>query len=304
MKRQIQEADIKAINRRLMMKDDKEDRYLSIIVRKFKKHKLAVIGVFVLALLMLCAILAPLIAPYNPNEIAGSFSAGPNAQHLLGTDQVGRDVLSRVIYGSRISLLVGFSSMGIGLGLGIILGLVSGYFGRWIDMIIMRITDIVMSFPYIMLILVVAGIVGPGLLNIILILGFLNWPSVARLVRGNVLVIKETDYVKASIVQGFRIKRILFSEILPNTIAPILIYATSGIAWAILDEAALSFLGFGVQPPTASWGNMLNGAQSLTILTSQPWLWLPPGIAIILTVLSINYIGDALRDALDPKNMA
>lgn len=286
----------------LIVEQQKEEQYRTLLVKKFMKHKLAVISVGFLSVFIILALFASFIAPYNPNEILGSFGAPPNWAHWLGTDPIGRDILSRVIYGTRISLLVGFSATGIGLFIGILLGLISGYFGGWIDMMIMRITDIVMSFPYIMLILAVASIVGPGLLNIILILGFLNWPSVARLVRGNVLAIKETDYVKASIVQGFGIRRILFSEILPNTIAPILIYATSGIAWAILDEAALSFLGFGVQPPTASWGNMLNGAQSLTILTSKLWLWLPPGIAIILTVLSINFIGDALRDAFDPKN--
>lgn len=286
-----------------MEQKEEDNSYRSLVIKKFMKHKLAVIGVGLLAILVVLALLAPVIAPYNPDEIGGAFSAPPNTQHWLGTDSIGRDVLSRVIFGARISFLVGFSSVGIGLFIGILLGLISGYLGGWIDMLIMRITDIVMSFPYIMLILVIAGIIGPGLLNIILILGFLNWPSVARLVRGNVLAIKETDYVKAGIVQGFRTRRILFSEILPNTIAPIIIFATSGIAWAILDEAALSFLGFGVQPPTASWGNMLNGAQSLTILTSKPWLWLPPGIAIVLTVLSINFIGDALRDAFDPKNM-
>lgn len=280
----------------------KDNHYLLSVMKKFSKHKLALISVFVLLFIILGAVFAPIIAPYHPDSIVGSFSAAPNKNHLLGTDQIGRDVLSRVMYGARISLLVGLSSVAIGLAIGIVLGLVSGYFGGVIDMIIMRITDIVMSFPYIMLILVVAGIVGPGLLNIILILGFLNWPSVARLVRGNVLAIKELDYIKASIVQGYSTKRILFSEILPNTIAPILIYASSGIAWAILDEAALSFLGFGVQPPTASLGNMLNGTQSLTILTSKPWLWIPPGIVIILIVLSINFIGDALRDAFDPNN--
>jgi peptide/nickel transport system permease protein len=270
------------------------------ILKKFAKHKLAVYSVFFLALVLIVAIFAPLIAPYDPNDMAGAFSNPPDGSHFLGTDQIGRDILSRVIYGSRISLLVGFSSIATGLVIGVIFGLVSGYFGGWIDMVIMRFTDVVMSFPYIMLILVVASMVGPGLLNMILILGFVNWPAVARLVRGNVLAIKEKDYIKAGKVQGFGIGRMLFSEILPNTLAPILIYTTSGIAWAILDEAALSFLGFGVQQPTASWGNMLNGAQSLTVLTSQPWLWLPPGIAIILTVLSINFIGDALRDALDP----
>lgn len=280
-----------------------DGQQLKLIIKKFKKHKLAVVGVFVLLFLMFLAIFAPLLAPYPPNEIIGGFSERPNFSHLLGTDQVGRDILSRVIYGTRVSLLVGFSSVSIGLVIGVTLGLISGYFGGWIDMVIMRIVDVVMSFPYIMLILVFASIVGPGLLNMILILGFLNWPSVARLVRGNVLAVKELDYVKASVVQGYGTIKILLSEILPNTLAPILIYATSGVAWAILDEAALSFLGFGVQPPTASWGNMLEGAQSITVLTSKGWLWLPPGIAIILTVLSINFVGDALRDALDPKNM-
>ncbi|WP_256760564.1 oligopeptide ABC transporter permease [Cohnella sp. WQ 127256] len=273
-----------------------------LFIRRFKKHKLAVIGIFVISILALCALFAPWLVPYNPNTITDSFSSAPSSQHLLGTDQIGRDQLSRLIYAARISLSVGIGAILISAVIGTILGLVSGYYGGWIDSIIMRVTDVFMSFPYIMLILVVASIVGPGLTNIILILGFLGWPSVARLVRGNVLSIKETDYVKASVVLGFRTPRILFMHILPNTIAPILIYATSGVAGAILDEAALSFLGLGVQPPTPSWGNMLASAQSLTVLTSQPWLWVPPGVMIILCVLSINFIGDALRDALDPKN--
>lgn len=279
-----------------------QEKYWKVIFRRFTRHKMAVAGVFVLAIFIICAVFAPIIAPYPPDDIVGSFSAAPDGSHLLGTDQVGRDVFSRIIYASRISLLVGVASTGISLVIGIVLGLVSGYFGGIIDMVVMRVTDMFMAFPYIMLILVVASIVGPGLLNIILIMGFLNWPGVARLVRGNVLSIKESNYIKAATVSGLSTPRILFSEILPNTIAPILVNATSGIAWAILDEAALSFLGFGVQPPTASWGNMLNGAQSLTILTSKAWLWLPPGLAVVLTVLSINFIGDALRDALDPTN--
>lgn len=279
-----------------------QEKYWKVIFRRFTRHKMAVAGVFVLAIFIICAVFAPIIAPYPPDDIVGSFSAAPDGSHLLGTDQVGRDVFSRIIYASRISLLVGVASTGISLVIGIVLGLVSGYFGGIIDMVVMRVTDMFMAFPYIMLILVVASIVGPGLLNIISIMGFLNWPGVARLVRGNVLSIKESNYIKAATVSGLSTPRILFSEILPNTIAPILVNATSGIAWAILDEAALSFLGFGVQPPTASWGNMLNGAQSLTILTSKAWLWLPPGLAVVLTVLSINFIGDALRDALDPTN--
>ena len=223
--------------------------------------------------------------------------------HWLGTDDIGRDILSRVLYAARVSLSVGVGAVAIAAAIGAVLGLIAGYFGGIIDGIIMRITDVFMSFPYIMFILVVASIVGPGLTNIIIILGVLGWPGIARLVRGNVLAIKQSDYVKAGIALGYSTPRILFKHILPNTIAPILIYATSGVAGAILDEAALSFLGLGVQPPDASWGNMLSSAQSITILTDQPWLWIPPGIFILLTVLSINYIGDALRDALDPRNV-
>ena len=170
-------------------------------------------------------------------------------------------------------------------------------------MLIMRFTDMVMSFPYILLVLVMAAIFEPGMWNIILILGFVDWPGVARLVRGNTLSLRETNFVKSSIVAGMPKRHILFSEILPNTIAPVLVYATSVLAMSILDEAALSFLGMGVQPPTASLGNMLNGAQSLTVLTSRPWLWVPPGVVIIILVICINYIGDALRDAVDPTTV-
>ena len=272
------------------------------IWRRFAKHKLAVVGLFLIGFITLLAILAPWITPYHPHEITNAFGAPPSKEHWLGTDQIGRDQFSRLIYAARVSLAVGIGSVLIASAIGTVLGLVSGYFGGWIDSLIMRITDMFMSFPYIMLILVVAAIVGPGLINIILILGFLGWPAVARLVRGNVLAIKQSDYIKAAQALGYKTPRILSMHILPNTLAPILIYATSGVAAAILDEAALSFLGLGVQPPDASWGNMLSSAQSLSVLTSQPWLWLPPGIMVLLTVLSINYVGDALRDAFDPKN--
>lgn len=185
--------------------------------------------------------------------------------------------------------------------IGVVLGLIAGYFGGVADMILMRFTDMVMSFPYILLVLVAAAIFKPGLWSIILILGFVDWPGVARLVRGNVLSLRETNFVKGNVVAGMPLRHILFSEILPNTVAPILVYATSVMAISMLDEAALSFLGMGVQPPMASLGNMLNGAQSITVLTSQPWLWLPPGIMIVVLVVSINFVGDALRDAFDPS---
>lgn len=273
-----------------------------IFIQRFKRHKLAVVAFYFLVTLIVLAILSPWIAPYDPNEITDAFSEGPSGSHWLGTDQVGRDVLSRLMYAARISLTVGIGAVLISTLIGTVLGLISGYAGGWIDGLIMRLTDVFMSFPYIMLILVLASIVGPGLTNIILILGALGWPGVARLVRGNVLSIKQSDYVKACIALGYKTPRILFKHLFPNTIAPILVYSTSGVAGAILDEAALSFLGLGVQPPEPSWGNMLANAQSYSVLTSQIWLWLPPGIMVLLTVLSINYIGDALRDALDPKN--
>ncbi len=278
------------------------ERYLQTIWRRFRRHRLALVSLTVLSIIILAALLAPIIAPYDPNKIVGTFSGAPNSKNWLGTDQIGRDVFSRLLYATRISLLVGVLATAISTVIGVVLGLVSGYFGGIVDMIIMRFTDMVMSFPYILLILVAAAIFQPGLWNIILILGFVDWPGIARLVRGNVLSLRETNFVKGNIVAGMPKRHILFSEILPNTIAPILVYATSVVALSMLDEAALSFLGMGIQPPTASLGNMLNGAQSLTILTSKPWLWIPAGVLIVILVMSISFIGDALRDAVDPTS--
>ena len=278
------------------------ESYFQTVFRRFRKHHLAMVSIIILAVLVSAAILAPIIAPYDPNAIAGPFSGAPSKEFWLGTDQIGRDVLSRLLYGMRVSLLVGVMATLISTVIGVILGLLAGYFGGFIDMVIMRFTDMVMSFPYILLVLVAAAIFKPGMWNIILILGFVDWPGIARLVRGNVLTLRETNFIKGNIVAGMPVRHILFSEILPNTVAPILVYATSVLALSMLDEAALSFLGMGVQLPTASLGNMLNGAQSLTVLTSQPWLWLPPGLLIVILVTGINFVGDGLRDALDPNS--
>ncbi|MCM1425323.1 MAG: ABC transporter permease [Eubacterium sp.] len=277
------------------------ERYGQTVFRRFRKHHLAACSLVVLAFLCGAAVLAPVIAPYDPDTIVGTFSGAPCREFILGTDQIGRDVLSRLLYATRISLLVGVMATLISTAVGVVLGLLAGYFGGVVDMVIMRFTDMVMSFPYILLVLVAAAVFKPGLWNIILILGFVDWPGIARLVRGNVLSLRETNFVKGNIVAGMPLRHILFSEILPNTVAPILVYATSVLAISILDEAALSFLGMGVQPPTASLGNMLNGAQSLTVLTDKPWLWIPPGLLIIILVIAINFVGDALRDALDPN---
>jgi peptide/nickel transport system permease protein len=275
----------------------------AFIWRRFSSHRLALIGLVIITIVIFCALFAPFIAPHHPTKIGKEFEAPPSREHLLGTDQVGRDVLSRLIFASRISLSVGILSTAIMSMGGIILGLEAGYFGGIPDMVIMRIADVFMSFPMLILIMVISSIAGSGLSRIIFIMGILGWPQVARLVRGNVLSIKEMDYIKSAVTLGFTAQRILFLHILPNTISPILVQATFGIARAIIMESALSFLGLGVNPPTASWGNMLTDAQSLTTLTERPWLWLPPGIMILLSVLAFNFIGDGLRDALDPKSI-
>ena len=282
--------------------DIANESYLQTVFRRFRRHRLAMISLVVLIVLVAAALFAPWLAPYDPDAIVGTFSGAPCREFLLGTDQIGRDVLSRLLYAMRISLLVGVLATVISTAIGVVLGLFAGYFGGIVDMVLMRFTDMVMSFPYILLVLVAAAIFRPGLWNIILILGFVDWPGIARLVRGNVLSLRETNFVKGSIVAGMPVRHILFSEILPNTVAPILVYATSVLALSMLDEAALSFLGLGVQPPAASLGNMLNGAQSLTVLTKQPWLWIPAGLLIVILVMAINFIGDALRDALDPNS--
>lgn len=279
-------------------------RNLTTLWKRFCRHRLAVICLFVLLALVLTALLAPVIAPWEPTkpDLKALGGKPPSAAHLLGTDKSGRDVFSRVLYGTRVSLLVGALATVISTVIGVALGLVSGYFGGWADRIISAVTDMVMSFPYILLVLVAAAIFEPGLWTIILILGFVNWPGVCRLVRGNVLSLRETNFIRSDVTAGMPRRYILFSEILPNTMAPVLVYATSVFALSILDEAALSFLGQGVQPPTASLGNLLNAAQSLTLLTEKPWLWVPAGAVVIVLVICINLVGDALRDALDPRN--
>lgn len=285
-----------------MKRPEMEESYSRLVLKRFLKHKLAVVGLILFTLIVLMAIFAPLLAPHDPYAVGMSYEK-PSSEHLLGTDQSGRDVLSRIIYGSRVSLAVGIGAVLVFVVIGTLLGAVAGYFGGWIDMVVMRMTDVFMSFPYLMVILVLVSIMGPGLFNIVLVLGVLGWPPIARLVRGSILSVKHMDFVQSGIALGFKTPRILFNHILPNVLAPILVNATFGIASAIITEASLSFLGMGVQPPTASWGNMLTEAQSITVLSTQPWLWIPAGMLIVIAVLSVNFMGDGLRDALDPRNI-
>ena len=277
-----------------------EESYFRSVLRRFRYHRAGVVSFWVVVVMMVLAVAAPLIVPYSPDAINEEFSAAPSVAHWLGTDQIGRDVLSRLLYGMRTSLLIGVSATLISTVIGVALGLLAGYLGGAADQIIMRFTDMVMSFPYILLILVASVIFKPGLWSIILIFGFVDWPGVARLVRGSILSIKEQDYVKSSQIAGMPRSYILFSDILPNVMTNILVFATTVMATSILDEAALSFLGMGIQPPAASLGNMLNGAESVTVLTGMPWLWISPGLVIIILVVCVNFVGDALRDALDP----
>jgi peptide/nickel transport system permease protein len=269
--------------------------------QRFRRHRVAVVGAIILLVLAVGAIGAPLFAANDPNKVdISAYRKGPAAGHLLGTDSSGRDVLSRLLYAGRVSLSVGLVAVAIYTLIGVILGSVSGFYGGGVDSFIMRLADIVLSFPSLILIITVVSVLGPSIYNIMLVIGLLGWPPIARIVRALFLSLKEREFVLASRAIGVPNGRIISRHILPNALAPVIVAATFGIANAILLEAGLSFLGLGVQPPTASWGNMLTDAQSLTVLESMPWLWIPPGVMIALAVLSINFIGDGLRDALDP----
>lgn len=279
-----------------------ERTWLSIFWKRFRRSKAALVGITFLTLITVAAIFAPVLAPYDPNVInLTARNLPPSAMTLLGTDELGRDVLSRMLFGSRISLSVGLISVTIYIVLGGIVGAIAGFAGGIVDTIIMRIADVFLSFPFLLLALTLASILGPQLSNLIIVICLLAWPVPARLVRSEVLSIRERDYIEASRATGAQSARIIFRHMLPNAMAPLVVQSTLAIAGVILAEAGLSYLGFGVRPPTPSWGNMLSSAQSLTILKEYPWQWMVPGTMIFLTVLSINFVGDALRDALDPR---
>ncbi|MGG1573536.1 oligopeptide ABC transporter permease [Fictibacillus sp. NRS-1165] len=272
------------------------------LFKKFSRHKMSMAGCIIMLILVLVAVFADFIAPFEPNKIdPAAFEQPPSSEHLLGTDSVGRDVLSRVIHASRVSLTVGVAAVTMYLGIGILLGSIAGYFGGIIDMVIMRFADAMISFPVLPLVIVMVAIAGNGVFNIILVIGLVMWPEVARIVRGQILSLREQEFVEAARSIGERPMSIIFTQLIPNVLAPVIVAGTFGIANAILLEAGLSFLGLGVQSPNASWGNMLMDAQSITVLTSMPWLWIFPSLCIVLAVISINFIGDGLRDALDPR---
>ena len=265
-----------------------------------RQHGMLCLGLGIVLAMSLLALLAPLIAPFDPAALSlDELLAPPSATHIFGTDALGRDIFSRMLYGARVSLWVGFVAVGISTAIGVVLGLASGYFGGWVDELIMRGVDVMLCFPSFFLILAVIAFLEPSLTNIMAVIGLTSWMGVARLVRAETLTLRERDFVAASRLAGEKPLRILFVHILPNALAPVLVSATLGIAGAILIESSLSFLGLGVQPPDASWGNMLMDGKS--VIEIAPWLSLFPGVAILITVLGYNLLGESLRDLLDPR---
>ena len=266
----------------------------------FYKNKLMLYGGGLVTLLLIISLMAPWLAPYDPGQIdLTNVLTSPSMKHLCGTDQLGRDVFSRMIWGSRISLKVGFAATGVAIIIGAILGAISGYYGGWVDSVVMRFVDIMLCFPTFFLILAVIAFLEPSIWNIMIIIGLTGWMGVTRLVRADFITLRERDFVKAARAIGASDMRIIFLHILPNSMASILVAATLGIAGAILTESALSFLGIGVQPPTPSWGNILTaGKDNIDIAW---WLSLYPGLAILITVVGYNLLGEGIRDLLDPR---
>ena len=277
------------------------------IIRRFLRHRLAVSGLIVLILLIAGALLAPNYR-YDPEKInLRARLEPPSLEHLMGTDDLGRDMLARVLYGGRVSLTVGLLATSLSLVLGTLVGLLAGFYGRWIDSLLMRGTDMFLSFPSLFVLIMLGAMLRDtelaafrgGLFVIVAAIALLSWMTTARLVRATVLSLKESGYVEAAIAAGSTNRRLVMVHILPNALGPIIVQGALQTAYSILTESGLSYLGFGIQPPTPTWGNMLNGAQ--TYMTRNPWLAIFPGLMIFITVLSVNFIGDGLRDAFDPR---
>jgi peptide/nickel transport system permease protein len=275
-------------------------RLISIIFRRFLRNKLSVIGALIIVALFIIAVFTPIISPYDPTSIdVYNVLSPPSKEHILGTDELGRDLLSRIIWGSRVSLKVGFIAVGIAIVIGVFIGSIAGFYGGKIDGILMRFVDVMLAFPTFFLILAVISVLEPNIYTIMVVIGITGWMDVARLVRAEFFTLKERDFVYAAKALGVSNLRLMFRHILPNALSPVFVAATFGIAGAILTESGLSFLGLGIQPPEPSWGNILtSGKDNIEVAW---WLSLFPGLAILITVLSYNLVGEGLRDALDPR---
>ena len=273
-----------------------------VILTRFLKNKLAAIGFCLLSIFVLAAIFAPFLSSYGRDSIdLMNIESQPSLKHLFGTDELGRDVFNRLLYGGRISLGIAVSATVLQMLIGVTLGCISGFYGGWIDNAIMRIVDTIMCFPFFVIAITVAALAGPSVWNVILIIGLLQWTGVARIVRAEILSIKQSEFIEAARAMGLNSFEIIINHLLPNTLSPVIVNATLAVAQGILMEAGLSFLGLGVKQPEPSWGNILSAAQSMRVLQYEWWLWIPAGVLVFLSVLSINFVGDGLRDALDPK---
>lgn len=282
------------------MEEKKSRSQLGTVLKSLSKNKMAVLGLVILILLLLAGIFADIIAPYNyaKQDLAHAFES-PNAQHLFGTDEFGRDIFSRILYGARMSLLVGFVSVGIAVVIGGTLGAIAGYYGRKVDNIIMRLMDVLLAIPQILLAIAIVAALGTGLMNLMIAVGISSVPSYARIVRASVLTIRGEEYIEAARASGTGNTKIIIKHILPNCVAPVIVQVTLGIAGAILTAAGMSFIGLGIQPPSPEWGNMLSSGRDY--IRDCAYMTMFPGLAIVVTVLSLNLLGDGLRDALDPK---
>lgn len=282
------------------VKENNYKGYYSKSFRIFRKNKEAMLCLFIIVAISVVAIFAPFFAPYDPNaQSLADMLQKPSAKHLFGTDEYGRDILSRIIYGARISLSVGVISQGIASVIGFFMGVMAGYFGGWVDRIISFLIQVFSSFPYILFAIALIFVLGPGILNLFIALGLLSWANIARMIRGQVMQLKKKEYIEACIINGGSGLRVIMKHLLPNCISTMIVLITLGIPSAIINEAALSFLGLGVQAPASSWGSMISLSQPY--IRSNPSYSIIPGIAIIIVVLSFNIVGDGLRDALDPK---
>ncbi|TYS21172.1 ABC transporter permease [Bacillus subtilis] len=282
----------------------KPETMTRIFFEKFFKNKLAVVGGIILTVIILMAVFAPFIAPYSPeSQSLLNKLKPPSPKNLMGTDKFGRDIFTRVLYGARVSLLVGFVSVVGAITIGTVVGALAGYFKGIVDAVLMRAVDVVLSIPDIFLLITLVTIFQPGMDKLILIFSLTGWTTTARLVRGEFLSLRSREFVLAAKTIGTKNYKIIFSHILPNCIGPIIVSATLKVGSVILAESTLSYLGFGIQPPIASWGNMLQDAQNFTLMIQAWWYPLFPGLFILITVLCFNFVGDGLRDALDPKNI-
>ena len=290
------------INEKEIIKSSKQYSYWGGVWKRLKQNKLAMISLVVLIIIILCCILVPMFSKYSMSEVAmADRDKAPSAVHILGTDNIGRDLFTRLFYGGRVSLGVAVAVTALECVIGVVLGSVAGFFGGKVDTAIMRISEVFMCFPFLMICITLQAVFGNSIRTLILILALLSWPSIARIVRGQILSLREMDYMEACRSLGISNKKQIFKHLFPNVLAYIIVYITLSMASVILTETSLSFLGLGVNPPTPTWGNLIQEARNLYILQNKWWYWVPPGLMIFLSILCFNILGDGLRDAIDPK---